>query len=570
MGEDANVTPGATSTSLAGRYRLRERLGWGGFSEVWSATDEVLRRPVAVKRLLPHLGADAASVERFRREAVALARVNHPGVIAVFDTIDTVDCHAIVMELVSGHTLRARLDEVSVLSPGDVIDLGIQLFDALDAAHRHGLIHRDVTPANVLMVDDGSVRLADFGLVQFAESAHENRTLVGAMAGTAEYIAPEQVEGGVVDPRADIYSASVVLFEAACGEPPFLRTTDAATMLARLHHEPPDPRNLRPALPDDLARAVLSGLARDRERRCQRAADMASAFRAAAVAGKRPSPSTALGVLATATSRTSAARVDDGPRHSLTTVRPHARSAGSEVTEPATTGADLGLVDDRGSPLTTSPDRLTRPRRRTSANVDRPSSRTRSSTPRSARRGAVIGATMLLLMGSGLLVVALVRPEDGPSQSPRVTVSATVPLKLTSVVTLDPEGSGAAGENDVRVPRLIDGDTESTWMSERYLDQRFGTKSGVGVAITLEREAALVDVTISSRSEDWRAEVSATASIPSVVPGSGRVIAGGIGDTTIDVRGLQGSVVVIWITQLGLGSGGYNVEWGEIRVTGRT
>ncbi len=217
-------SPSATSAGvveagrlLAGRYRLEELVASGGMAQVWRGTDEILRRQVAVKLLHPHLAADGSFVTRFRQEAVAAARLAHPGIVAIYDTCSEAGTEAIVMELVPGRTLRERIDDQAPIDPWQAAGLAAQVAEALDAAHRAGLVHRDIKPANVLLAGDGRVKVADFGIAKAAEGA--DLTQPGLMVGTAKYVAPEQVEGKAVDPRTDIYSLGVVLYEMLCGRP---------------------------------------------------------------------------------------------------------------------------------------------------------------------------------------------------------------------------------------------------------------------------------------------------------------------------------------------------------------
>src|SRR5829696_7012846 len=223
-------------------------------AEVWEATDEILSRPVAVKILLPHLAADEAFVTRFRREAVAAARLSHPHIVAVYDTWTDDGYEGIVMELVRGKTLRAVLDEQGALPPRRVASIGAQVADALDVAHRGGLIHRDVKPGNILLTE------------------------VGQVFGTAKYLSPEQVEGRPLDPRSDIYALGVVLYESATGRPPFAADNVTATALARLHAAPPPPRALRGDLPPALEAIVMRAMARHAEDRFPTAAALRDAL----------------------------------------------------------------------------------------------------------------------------------------------------------------------------------------------------------------------------------------------------------------------------------------------------
>ncbi len=256
---------------IAGRYRLERLIGIGGMAEVWRATDLVLQRPVAVKLLKGALADDPVLVERFRREAAAAARLAHPCVVRVFDTVGTQAEQAVVMELVEGRTLRQRLDREGRLPAADVVTIGLALADGLDAAHRADLVHRDVKPGNILLTNDGRVVLTDFGIAT-AMRAKRDLTREDVMMGTAKYLSPEQVLGTPVDARSDVFSLGVVLYECLAGEVPFAADTDAATALARLQRTPVPLRTLRPGLPRDLEGVVHACLARRPELRPQSAA----------------------------------------------------------------------------------------------------------------------------------------------------------------------------------------------------------------------------------------------------------------------------------------------------------
>src|SRR5690554_3706077 len=230
-------------------------------AQVRRGTDEVLGREVAVKILHPHLASDPVLVDRFRREAVAAARLTDPSIVAIYDTVTDGSINAIVMEMVHGITLRQFLDQRGPLPPDDAVDVVAGVAEALQVAHEAGIVHRDIKPANILLCDDRRVKVADFGIAKAA--AGNDLTQAGTMVGTAKYLAPEQVEGGRVDPRTDIYSLGVVLYECLTGRPPFEADTDAATALARLHREPLRPRQVRPSVPRSLDAVCMQALARE-------------------------------------------------------------------------------------------------------------------------------------------------------------------------------------------------------------------------------------------------------------------------------------------------------------------
>ena len=240
-------------TMLGERYRLERKVGTGGMAQVWEASDLVLDRRVAVKILHPHLATDT-SVTRFRREAIAAARLAHPNVVSIFDTISADGVEAIVMELVDGTTLRRHLDRHERLSPDDALHIGTSVCDALAAAHGSHLVHRDIKPANILLCRDGRVKIADFGIAKAAVG--DGLTREGTLVGTAAYLAPEQVEGLGVDGRTDLYALGLVLYEALTGSLPFTGDSDAAVALARLRVTPPNAHRVRSAVPRATAGVI--------------------------------------------------------------------------------------------------------------------------------------------------------------------------------------------------------------------------------------------------------------------------------------------------------------------------
>ena len=258
--------PPISASILAQRYQLERRLAQGGMAEVWLATDLALTRQVAVKLLKPTLAADPVVAERFRREAIAVAQLSHPNIVAVYDAIEDTGGEgrrlAVVMQLVNGKSLRQLLDEQRRLSPDLTIHIGSCVAAALDAAHRAGLVHRDVKPGNILITPDGRVLLTDFGIAKGLSAGGDDLTSANVMMGTAKYLSPEQVRGKKLDGRADLYSLGLVLYECLAGRVPFLGETDTDTALARLNRDPTDLARLRPTLPYGLAELIHRLLAR--------------------------------------------------------------------------------------------------------------------------------------------------------------------------------------------------------------------------------------------------------------------------------------------------------------------
>ena len=272
---------------LVGRYRPVRLIARGGMAEVWEGYDDVLARPVAIKVLHAHLAADAAFVERFRREAIAAARLAHPSIVATFDAGADGDVAFIVMELVRGRTLRDTLSEAGAMPPEIAVPIAAEVADALEHAHQAGLVHRDVKPANILISEhEGEtapllrVKVADFGIAKLHAQAGPDADLTqpGAVVGTARYLSPEQVQGRTPDARSDVYALGVVLYEMLCGRPPFQAETELATALLHVRDPAPPFRQVCPGVDGPLEAVVLRALAKNPAERYPSAAAMRSAL----------------------------------------------------------------------------------------------------------------------------------------------------------------------------------------------------------------------------------------------------------------------------------------------------
>src|SRR5262245_2326352 len=415
-------------------------------AQVWEATDETLARKVAVKLLHPHLAADESFVERFRREAVAAARLSHAAIVSIYDTCSDGDVEAIVMELVHGSTLRDYLNEHRALEPGQAVAILAEVADALDTAHRSGVVHRDIKPANILLSTDGRVLVADFGIAK----AGSDLTATNTTLGTAKYLAPEQVEGGPVDARTDVYSLGVVLYEALCGRPPFVADTEAATALARLHQAPMRPRNVRAGIPKPLEDVTMRALARDPDQRFPSAA----AFGAALTAVGRGSPA------------------------------------------PPVTPADTSGTDPTAAVFPPVPARDTTP-----AGAPPPAFvRT--------ERGWLVPTLVIVLVAAALIVALglLSGKRKGGTSSAGSTASGGT-VAIASAAAFDPPpGNGQENDSDIR--KTVDSDPSTVWQTEGYNSRAFGRlKPGVGIALTLDKSAALGTLSVESPTNDWSAEV---------------------------------------------------------------
>jgi serine/threonine-protein kinase len=258
MTVDTSTADPLIGVVLDGRYRLDARIARGGMATVYSGFDTRLDRAVAVKVMHATLADDDAFVERFRREAKAAAKLSHPSVVAIYDQGEDAGRVYLVMEHVNGRTLRAVLREHGPLPVAEALDVADGVLSALGAAHAAGLVHRDVKPENVLVTDDGTVKVADFGLARAIEAT--NHTIAdGTLLGTVAYLAPEQVETGAADPRADIYALGVVLFEMLTGQVPFSGGTPLQVAYRHVNEDVPAPSSLRPDVPrvaDNVVRAA--------------------------------------------------------------------------------------------------------------------------------------------------------------------------------------------------------------------------------------------------------------------------------------------------------------------------
>jgi serine/threonine-protein kinase len=256
------MQPVETPRTYMGRYELTHLVARGGMAQVYRAVDLQLDRPVALKVLFPELSVDKTFVERFRREAQAAANLSHPNIVPVFDWGEDDGVYFIVMEYVDGRSLSAVLRDPQRLAPNQIAQIGAGVAAALAFAHRHGVVHRDVKPGNILITPEGEVKVTDFGIAR-AVNTEESLTQTGAVMGTAAYFSPEQAEGKTVDARSDIYSLGVVLYEMAAGRPPFAGDSPVAVASKHVRDQPELPRAIYPACPAALEAVIMKAMAKD-------------------------------------------------------------------------------------------------------------------------------------------------------------------------------------------------------------------------------------------------------------------------------------------------------------------
>ena len=269
-------------TEIVGRYRIEGRLGVGGMSTVQLAFDQRLERYVAIKLLAEHLADDPTFVSRFRREALAAARLVHPNIVQVFDFgfDEHQGQHFIVMEHVPGHSCAELLRDRGRMEVDQAVDVVTQACRGLDYAHRNGVVHRDVKPGNLLVSDSDVVKLADFGIARAADQS--SITQVGSVLGTAAYLAPEQARGEEAGPRSDLYSLGVVAYQLLTGRLPYEANSLSELALKQQRQPPPPADELNPQVPPELADAVGLALSLDKEERLANASLFAEAIGAGA------------------------------------------------------------------------------------------------------------------------------------------------------------------------------------------------------------------------------------------------------------------------------------------------
>ena len=274
----------STFTQLGDRYDVGQVIGRGGMAEVYEGTDRRLNRRVAIKVLRPDLARDPMFQERFRREAQSAAGLNHPNIVASYDTGEDLigdganqeSVPYIVMEFVDGDTLRHMLNNGPRILPERALEVIAGVLAALDYAHRHGIVHRDIKPANIMINTNGDAKVMDFGIARAMSDAATSVTATSAVMGTAQYLSPEQARGELVDARSDIYSSGCVLYELLTGVTPFNGDSPVAIAYQHVNEPPKPPSSLDSSIPPSLDSITLGALAKSPSNRYQTAAEMRS------------------------------------------------------------------------------------------------------------------------------------------------------------------------------------------------------------------------------------------------------------------------------------------------------
>jgi eukaryotic-like serine/threonine-protein kinase len=336
------VSDSLIDTLFDGRYRIQRKLGAGGMADVYLAEDQELGRRVAIKILNGRHANDDQFIERFRREAKNAAALNHPNIVSIYDRGEAEDTYYIAMEFLDGRTLKELIVSRGAAPINVAIEYARQILSALRFAHRHGIVHRDIKPHNVLVDSEGRVKVTDFGI---ARAGTSQMTETGSIVGTAQYLSPEQARGGEVDPRSDLYSLGVVLYELLTGKTPFDGDTPVEIAMKHLSNAPKPPSKLRPEVPPELDKVVLRALAKNPDERYQSAdemeADLERVARGAGVAAATVDAATQVlraPAAATAADSTSATMIAPPP------------SARTRVAPPAAVVEDEEEYEERGGP----------------------------------------------------------------------------------------------------------------------------------------------------------------------------------------------------------------------------
>jgi len=497
--------PAAPGRTLDGRYRLQSLLARGGMASVWLGDDTLLARPVAVKTLHPELALDADTRTRFRNEAIAVASLAHPDIVATYDTGEDDGVAYLVMELVEGPNLRRMLDERGALPVADALRIARGVASALDHAHRNGIVHRDIKPANVLVPPHAPVKVTDFGIAKAGDGP--DLTRAGTVLGTARYLSPEQLSGDPVDARTDLYGLGLLLHEMLAGQAPFTGDSETSAALARLTTPPPPLRSLRPDVPPRLEAITLRCLALDPDDRY-----------------------------------------------------PDAAALGEDLAEMAG-GAELHLTppgSDRtrhATPVT--PSAIPSQAIPSQAIPARPGSGRPGSGRRAPRRGtpawpwALLGILLLVAGAAGGYLI--VRQLESTAGNDGGSSGATTAPQVTGIADFDPEGGD--GENPDQAGRATDGDASSAWSTESYRSPDFGGgKSGVGLALELAADADVSTVEVATDLAGWSAQVYVAESAGATLADWGQAVASAadLGTTARFAIGpaARGKAVLVWLTRL--------------------
>ncbi len=558
---------------LGDRYELQQRIGAGGMAEVWEATDRSLGRRVAVKLLHKHLAEDPSILARFRSEAQSAARLTHPGIVSIFDTVTTVETDAIIMELVEGQDLRSILDRRRSIAIDDALEVAVQVAQALGHAHQNGIIHRDIKPANILVRPDRRVKLSDFGIAKALDDTTFTET--GSLVGTVKYLAPEQIQGHPIDGRTDLYALSTVLYEMICGTVPF-SSQDLAGAMRRVKTVAPRASSHRKDIPAGLDDFLARSLAIDPNDRPRDASQWVASLQAVRrgdatiVSQVDEVPTTPVVTPTAAPAAAAALRPRSIPMRSpeppepepvrtrkrsrlevvwpvvaavlmvaaLATVWMLLKSAGDGITDRVSTdGSDTVEIDgdqpeasvvETEEPTTDSPD---------------------SPAPDDTVDDTTTAEAEPSETGDSEDVAA--------AETTTTTSTTTTTIPFTEGVRLqsfDPFGDDGV-EHPEAVGRATDGNPETFWYTQGYTTRTFGAiKSGVGLIVEYEDGKSISTIDLQTSNSGWSVVVYEADEVQSILENWGEPIGSFSGlepVAQLQVPQMTASAVLLWFTDLG-------------------
>lgn len=495
----------AVGTLLSGRYRLDAQIGSGGMSTVYRAFDTTLERQVAIKVMHNHMVADADQLERFRREARAVARLSHPHVVGVIDAGEDDGTQYIVFEYVQGETLKERIRRIGKLPISEAVAYAIEIARALGAAHEQGIVHRDVKPQNVLIDEEGSAKVTDFGIARTRDQA--GLTADGRVLGTTDYVSPEQALGHPVTGQSDLYSLGIVLFEMLTGDVPFKGEGQVAVAMKHVREDLPDVQIRRPEVSSALASVVDRATAKDLDERY--ADDRSFIADLEEVLSIEVSRSGQITGEATIVFKTLPAKTR--------------RRVPAFVRQPKRIFAVLALLVAGGVGLAFA---------------------LKDNTERGTRNAA----------------------GTPPAKSKPGTKG--VSFQQDAAHAYDP-ASDDGQEHSADARNVLDGDPNTSWKTESYRGGTLNGKPGVGIYLDAEPSAAGVRMQIDSIETGWRGTVyGAVSGPPKSITDPGWVALGSIPDATkkidVELPGRRYRYFLVWIEQLPPGKESVGIK--EIRL----
>jgi serine/threonine protein kinase len=525
-------------------------------AEVWEAHDDTLDRDVAVKILHTHLADDPEFVSRFKREALTVARLSHPNVVAVFDTgIERtprgLTLAYLVMELIRGKSLRAMTQ--AGINIQQAVAFTIEAADGLEYAHRQGLVHRDIKPANLLVTPDGRVKVVDFGIAKAVldERNHgEDLTQAGAILGTAKYLAPEQVEGDTVDARTDIYSLGVVLYEMACGQPPFQGGNDLATALKHVREEPRRPRQLRAGISRTLEATILKAMARNPADRFLSAQEFATALRIVQREGVHAAADDAEPMVRR--------RLEDHtPAGGIGRGNPNgqngqSRQSGQPAVDLTTVSRNDRWKSDSSRERSDGNETVVR----TNSGNGNKSNATGTATSAKTKPAGAKTNRLGIKVSVGLLFGALLGASAGMVAANQKS-SSDGGLPIVQARSFDPEGDRS--EKESLAGFAFDKRADTSWTTEGYrtrnMASRTGPKSGVGLYVQLKQSSTVSTLRINNDTPGWSGQIYVSsregAEIGEWGTSLGTIANAQTGTFDLALTPREGFYVLLWITDLG-------------------